>query len=106
MSKIDIVEDYIDAFSESVDLLQYYLKMFIPTTDDSERELKKASSILDSLKYELQTADSLAEVNDIVNLEKLYETWDCDRERFSKEVHKLSNLFNSQVIDVGEEYND
>lgn len=100
-----LIEDFYHSTKESIEDFIQYLPAILPINDDDAKTLSIALDMVKQLKVTLDNAETVRDLEDIIDLDALKEDWDITQNRlmtvFSADVHDtIQAIIDDYSIDV------
>lgn len=103
-----LIEDFYTSTKGSMDDFIEYLPAILPINDDDAKTLSIALDMVKQLKRTLDNAETMKDLEDIIDIDLLREEWDYDQNRlmavFSSDAHnEIQRVIDTYTIDDIEE---
>lgn len=87
-----LIEDFYDSTKETMDTFIQYLPVILPINDDDAKTLSIALDMVKQLKEMLDNAESIKDLEDVIDINALREDWNFTQNR-------LMNVYSADVYD-------
>ena len=87
-----LIEDFYDSTKETMDTFIQYLPVILPINDDDAKTLSIALDMVKQLKETLDNAESIKDLEDVIDIDALREDWNFTQNR-------LMNVYSADVYD-------
>ena len=87
-----LIEDFYDSTKETMDTFIQYLPVILPINDDDAKTLSIALDMVKQLKEMLDNAESIKDLEDVIDIDALREDWNFTQNR-------LMNVYSADVYD-------
>ena len=93
MSKkqLEAVNDFRNELHKRVEFLSDALSIIIPITKEDEEMIKVGIDMLTSFDNELQSAQSLRELSEYVDVDKITEQWEDTKELINRRARSMTD---------------
>ena len=96
-----LIEDFYDSTKETMDTFIQYLPVILPINDDDAKTLSIALDMVKQLKETLDNAESIKDLEDVIDIDALREDWNFTQNR-------LMTVYSADVYDgiqsIGDDY--
>lgn len=87
-----LIEDFYGSTKETMDTFIQYLPVILPINDDDAKTLSIALDMVKQLKEMLDNAESIKDLEDVIDIDALREDWNFTQNR-------LMNVYSADVYD-------
>lgn len=87
-----LIEDFYGSTKETMDTFIQYLPVILPINDDDAKTLSIALDMVKQLKEMLDNAESIKDLEDVIDIDALREDWNFTQNR-------LMNVYSTDVYD-------
>ena len=87
-----LIEDFYDSTKETMDTFIQYLPVILPINDDDAKTLSIALDMVKQLKETLDNAESIKDLEDVIDIDALREDWNFTQNR-------LMTVYSADVYD-------